>query len=105
LAGASGKTQPGIRPKQRLDKWLFFARFFKSRNLAADAVEAGYLRLNGQRCMKSAHGLGLGDVLTFAHSGRIRVIRVTDLGQRRGAAADARQMYLDLEPGAPSALE
>jgi ribosome-associated heat shock protein Hsp15 len=100
LAGPSGKLQPGVQPKLRLDKWLFHARFFKSRELAQDCIEEGHLRLNAQRCVKPGHGLSVGDVLTFAQGNRIRVVRVLSLSDRRGPAAEAQALYADLDlPG------
>nr|WP_227754336.1 RNA-binding S4 domain-containing protein [Stagnihabitans tardus] len=82
----------------RLDKWLWQARFFKTRDLAAEVVCEGHLRLNGQHCLKPGHGVGPGDVLTFAQGARIRVIRVQALGARRGPASEAQGLYLDLDP-------
>ncbi len=100
MAGPSGKLQPGVQPKLRLDKWLFHARFFKSRELAQDCIEEGHLRLNAQRCVKPGHGLSVGDVLTFAQGNRIRVVRVLSLSDRRGPAAEAQALYADLDlPG------
>lgn len=100
MAGPSGKLQPGVQPKLRLDKWLFHARFFKSRELAQDCIEEGHLRLNAQRCVKPGHGLSVGDVLTFAQGNRIRVVRVLFLSDRRGPAAEAQALYADLDlPG------
>lgn len=88
-------------PKLRLDKWLFAARFFKSRELAQGAVVAGLVRLNGQPCAKPAHGVGVGDVLTFVAGGRVRVVRITQLAQRRGPATIAQTLYVDLDAGQP----
>ena len=85
-------------PKLRLDTWLFRARFFKSRALAAEVVEAGHLRLNSQPCSKPGHGVGVGDVLTFAQGDRIRVLRILAVGDRRGPAGEARLLYADLAP-------
>lgn len=100
MAGPSGKVQPGVQPKLRLDKWLFHARFFKSRDLAQDCIENGHLRLNAQRCQKPGHGLAIGDVLTFPQGNRIRVIRVLSLSDRRGPAVQAQALYVDLDlPG------
>lgn len=100
MAGPSGKQPPGVQPKLRLDKWLFHARFFKSRDLAQDCVESGHLRINAQRCQKPGHALGVGDVLTFPQGGRIRVVRVLALSDRRGPAIEAQALYLDLDaPG------
>ncbi|MCV2865153.1 RNA-binding S4 domain-containing protein [Defluviimonas sp. WL0075] len=87
----------------RIDKWLWQARFFKSRTLAAERVAAGAVRLNGQRLFKPAHPVGAGDVLTFAQGGVIRVVRVLAAGTRRGPAAEARLLYADLdEPDDPA---
>ncbi|MFN7225549.1 MAG: RNA-binding S4 domain-containing protein, partial [Paracoccaceae bacterium] len=86
---------------------LWQARFFKSRSLSADCVEQGGVRVNGQRVAKPAHALRPGDVLTFAQGGRIRVVRVLDLGLRRGPASEAQGLYADLDAGesGPQALE
>ena len=101
MAGPSGKVDPGVQPKLRLDKWLFHARFFKSRDLAQDCVESGHLRLNAQRCKKPGHGVVVGDVLTFPQGGQIRVVRVLALAGRRGPATEAQALYCDLDaPGA-----
>ncbi|MFZ9199438.1 MAG: RNA-binding S4 domain-containing protein [Paracoccaceae bacterium] len=101
MAGPSGKTDPGVQPKLRLDKWLFHARFFKSRDLAQDCVESGHFRLNAQRCQKPGHGVAVGDVLTFPQGHQIRVVRVLALAERRGPATEAQALYCDLDtPGA-----
>ncbi len=101
MAGPGGRPNPNVEPKLRLDKWLWQARFFKSRALAADLVESGHCRINGNRIQKAGHGVGPGDVLTFAQGDRIRVIRVVTLGLRRGPAAEAQALYLDLDPISP----
>ena len=100
MAGPSGKQFPGVQPKVRLDKWLFHARFFKSRDLAQDCVEEGRLRLNAQRCTKPGHAVAVGDVLTFPQGSRIRVVRILALSDRRGPATEAQALYVDLDaPG------
>jgi ribosome-associated heat shock protein Hsp15 len=82
----------------RLDKWLWQARFFKSRTQAAAFCAEGRLRLN-RRHIDRAHALlRVGDVLTFPLGKQIRVIRVRALGIRRGPPAEARQLYDDLAP-------
>ena len=86
--------------KIRLDKWLWQARFFKTRTLAAKQVSAGHVRVNGIRVAKPAHSIGPDDVLTFAQARRIRVVRVVAPGQRRGPAVEAQTLYLDLSPPA-----
>ena len=85
----------------RVDKWLWQARFFKSRRLAADVVSAGHLRVNGTRAGKPAQSVRPGDTLTFPQGGRIRVVRIAALGQRRGPAVEAQALYDDLSPEPP----
>ena len=82
----------------RLDKWLWQARFFKTRSLAAAVVSAGHLRLNGAHQTKPAKAIGPGDVLTFPQAEVIRVVRVIACSDRRGPAPEAQQLYEDLTP-------
>lgn len=88
---------------QRIDKWLWFARFYKSRTLAAEMVELGRVRLNGERCSKPSQIVRAGDVLTFAAGPNVRVVRVVAGGVRRGPATEARVLYDDLSPVQPKA--
>jgi ribosome-associated heat shock protein Hsp15 len=85
----------------RLDKWLWFARFVKSRSLASKLVEDGRMRVNNVPTAKAHYAIRPGDVLTFALGPHIRVIKVVALGQRRGPAVEAQQLYLDLDPPMP----
>ena len=98
--GAPGGAPPGARCRIRIDKWLWHARFFKSRGLAGEVAGSGAVRVNGERIAKPAHGVRSGDVLTFPQGRQIRVVRVLGLGVRRGPAAEARMLYDDLEPPA-----
>ncbi len=82
----------------RIDKWLWYARFFKSRSLATRLCAAGKVRANSEIVRKPHHGLRLGDVLTFPQGGQIRVVRVLGYGERRGPAPLARTLYEDIEP-------
>jgi ribosome-associated heat shock protein Hsp15 len=82
--------------RQRLDKWLWFARFAKTRTLAAKLVAAGHVRVNGQRTDNAAKALAVGDVVTVALPRTTTVVRVEDLGERRGPAAEAKLLYTDL---------
>jgi len=79
--------------RQRVDKWLWFARIVKSRGLAAQLVEDGQVRLNRVKIAKPAHPVSEGDVLTLAVHGRIRVLRIKACAARRGPAASARLLY------------
>lgn len=83
-------------PKTRIDKWLWHARFFKTRSLAAKQVAAGHVRLNGAKVLKPAQNVGAGDVLTFAQGRLIRVVRIEALAERRGPAPEAQALYFDL---------
>jgi ribosome-associated heat shock protein Hsp15 len=102
LAGPSGKPDPAAAQKLRLDKWLWQARFFKSRSLAAEVIEAGHVRVNGTRISRPGRDVGEGDTLTFPQGNRIRLVRILSLGQRRGPATEAQALYRDLEPGTSS---
>jgi ribosome-associated heat shock protein Hsp15 len=80
----------------RIDKWLWAARFFKTRSLAAQAVEGGRVRVGGER-VKPAKELKPGDVLTV-HVGELEwVVEVRALSARRGPAAEARTLYTESE--------
>ncbi|MEP2533285.1 RNA-binding S4 domain-containing protein [Shimia sp.] len=85
-------------PKQRLDKWLWQARFFKTRSLATKVVTGGHVRVNSTKTSKASHGVGSGDVLTFPQAKRVRVVRVVALPERRGPASEAQTLYEDLTP-------
>jgi ribosome-associated heat shock protein Hsp15 len=91
---------PDAPAKLRIDKWLWHARFFRSRGLAGDMAASGAVRVNGERISKAAHAVRPGDVLTFPQGRAIRVIRVVGLGARRGPATEARALYDDLDPPA-----
>lgn len=83
---------------QRVDKYLWFTRFFKSRTLAAAMVSDGRVRINGERCEKPSATVKPGDVLTFPAGSLVRVIKVVNGGTRRGPATEARLLYEDLTP-------
>lgn len=98
MAGPSGKPDPAAALKLRLDKWLWQARFFKSRTLAAEVIAAGSVRVNGTRVTRPGRDISAGDTLTFPQGQRIRLVRVLALGLRRGPATEAQTLYLDLDP-------
>jgi ribosome-associated heat shock protein Hsp15 len=101
---ASPASEPGgaaPEGRQRLDKWLWFARVVKTRSLAARLVEAGHVRINSQRTDNPAKGVRCNDVLTIALDRQVRVLRVLLPGNRRGPYEEARLLFDDLsEPGA-----
>lgn len=82
--------------RQRIDKWLWCARFFKSRTKAAKLCESGAVRVNRTRINKSSVALKVGDVVTLPLGKHIRVIRILELAERRGPAVEARTLYADL---------
>jgi len=81
---------------QRLDKWLWFARFVKTRTLATDIVAAGKVRLNRVRIDKPAQTVRAGDVLTLNLNRRIQLVRVLGIAERRGPSAAALALYEEL---------
>ncbi len=98
----SSDPQEGrAKEKIRVDKWLWQARFVKSRSLAAALASGGHVSVNGAKIAKASHAVGPGDVLTFPQANRIRVVRILAPGTRRGPAPEAQGLYDDLEPAAP----
>lgn len=95
---AKARQVAPARATIRLDKWLWQARFFRSRPMACEVISDGHLRVNGNRCLKPGQQVGEGDTLTFPQAGRIRLIRVLAVGTRRGPAGEAQGLYLDLDP-------
>ncbi len=82
--------------KIRLDKWLWHARFFKTRSLATKQVSAGHIRVNGSKVLKASQNVSVGDVLTFAQGNWIRIVRVAAISERRGPAPEAQLLYVDM---------
>jgi ribosome-associated heat shock protein Hsp15 len=76
----------------RLDKWLWAARFYKTRTLAAEAIDAGHVSIGGER-VKTAHPVRAGDRVSIRKSGYVWDITVTAVSDRRGGAADAALLY------------
>ncbi len=99
--GASQKIElpsPGcFLERQRLDKWLWHARVVKARTSAAALVEAGHVRVNGVREKSPGHALKVGDVVTVGLDRSVRVLKVIGFAERRGDAASARLLCLDLQ--------
>ncbi|RVO83279.1 RNA-binding S4 domain-containing protein [Sinorhizobium medicae] len=98
------EKQPPSAPatRQRLDKWLFFARLIKSRSLAQKAIEAGHVVVNGKRETQSSAQIKAGDMLEVSLERRDLVLRVLLPGSRRGPYEEARLLYEDLTPAAPA---
>ena len=91
--------------KIRADKWLWYARFFKTRTLASQLCKSGKLRINGERVSKASVTVQVGDVLTFPKVNDIKVVKLLALGERRGPAVEAQTLYEDKSPIVPSKAE
>ena len=87
--------------KLRVDKWLWYARFFKTRTLASGMVQSGHMRLNSQPVRKPGQVVKPGDILTFPQGPHVRVIEIISLAERRGSATIAQSLYRDLDPPQP----
>ena len=98
VSGAANQDRLAEGEGLRIDKWLWYARFFKSRSLAAKVCASGKVRVEGTPTDKSRHKVRAGDILTFPWGRHIRVVRVLALGRRRGPAPEARSLYEDLKP-------
>ena len=80
--------------RHRLDQWLWFARFYKTRSLAAGAVTGGRVKVNGERA-KPAHAVRVGDRLSITSQQESSDIEVRDLPARRGPASEAQACYAE----------
>jgi len=89
---------PDETPKVRLDKWLWAARFFKTRSLAATAIEAGKVEVNGERA-KRAKQLQSGDAVAIRLGPYIHHVDVLALSERRGPATEAVLLYAETPEG------
>ncbi len=89
--------------KIRLDTWLWYARFYKSRSLSSKAILSGKLRVNSNKIIKPASKVRINDVLTINHVNIVRIIQVQRLGARRGPASEAKNLYKDLSGDATDA--
>ncbi|MEM8773239.1 MAG: S4 domain-containing protein [Pseudomonadota bacterium] len=94
-----------LRATQRLDQWLWHARLFKTRTLAAKFVAGGAVRLSRgdetMRVTKPSFALCSGDTLVFTRNDRLRIILVKETAARRGPAAEAAALYDDQSPPPP----
>ncbi len=108
-----GKSADALEPAtraQRIDKWLWCARLFKTRTMAAKVVVAGSVRLTRDgataRVEKASQLVKAGDQIAFMNGPRLRILEILACGARRGPAAEARLLYTDHSPteAAPPAL-
>ena len=84
--------------RQRIVKWLFFARIVKSRTLAAKLVQSGRVRINGNKIDQASRQVAIGDVLTVTLDRQVKVLRIVGAGERRGPYEEARLLYEDMSP-------
>jgi ribosome-associated heat shock protein Hsp15 len=89
--------------RQRLDKWLWFARLVKTRKRAARLVEDGYVRVDARRAEAASKSVRPGDVLTIALERQVRVLRVLAIAERRGPSREAQALFEDLRADAGTA--
>ena len=82
--------------KIRLDTWLWYARFYKSRSLSSKAILSGKVRVNSNKIIKPASKVKINDVLTINHVNTVRIIQIQSIGARRGPASEAQKLYKDL---------
>jgi len=87
-------TTDDAQARQRLDKWLWAARFFKTRALATEAIGLGRVRVDGQ-VVKPARELKLGDLVEVRQAGHIKTVRVLGLSAQRGPAPVAQALYAE----------
>ena len=80
----------------RIDKWLWAARFFKTRSIAKTAIEGGKVHIDGQR-VKVSREIGVGDIVVIKQGWDEKEIEVTALSDRRGPASEAQQLYAETE--------
>jgi ribosome-associated heat shock protein Hsp15 len=82
--------------RMRIDKWLVYARFCKTRTVAAQLVSKRRVRVNREPVRKASHEVKTGDVLTITRGQSVAVVRVLAMGERRGPATEARLLYEEL---------
>ena len=85
-------------PSIRLDKWLWFARRVKTRSKATKLVKDGKIRVNTDKVSKASHTVRVGDVVTATIATNVHVLKIVELGDRRGPAPEAQALYEDLTP-------
>lgn len=83
----------------RVDKWLWAARFFRTRTAATAAVESGHVRVDSER-VKPARAIGPGDEIRIQRGGEVMVVRVVATAERRGGAPEAARLYTETEESA-----
>ena len=98
---ARNEEQPAGQARQRIDKWLFFARLRKSRSLAAKSVESGDVSVNGVNIRQPSYAVRPGDVVVISLDRHDMVVKVLQPGEHRGPYEEARLLYSDMTPPPP----
>jgi ribosome-associated heat shock protein Hsp15 len=88
--------EDGDAGRVRFDKWLWAARFYKTRSLAAQAIDAGQARVNDER-VKPARTIRIGEMVSVRKAGIVAEVEILALSDRRGGAADAALLYHETE--------
>ena len=101
----SSAPKKPLPQSMRVDKWLWHARFFKTRTLATKLAAAGNVRVNGVKQTRASANVKAGDVLTFPLNKYVRLIEVASLSVRRGPAVEAQALYIDRDPPQPKPKE
>jgi ribosome-associated heat shock protein Hsp15 len=91
----------GEAARQRLDKWLWFARMARTRALAQDLIENGYVRVDGRKTQQPAKQVGPGHVLTIALAQKVIVLEILGCADRRGSYPEAQDLYRLIGPDGP----
>ena len=92
VSAESAARESAAGERTRLDKWLWAARFYRTRSLAAQAIDAGHVRVDGQR-VKSAHPIRPSMRVSVRKQSLTWTVDVLDAAQRRGSATDAAALY------------
>lgn len=99
MASRSSSSRPAAESRVRIDKWLWAARFFKTRSLAAEACDRAQIKLNGAAA-KPARDVQAGDWLVIENPGGVYEIQVVAVSEMRGPAAVAQALYVETEASA-----
>jgi len=99
MSRADPRNEDADDGRIRFDKWLWAARFYKTRSLCAQAIDAGQVRVNGERA-KPSRNMRVGEAVSIRKSGIVCEVTVTALADRRGSATDAAKLYCETEASA-----
>ena len=104
MSRADPRNEDADDGRIRFDKWLWAERFYKTRSLCAQAIDAGQVRVNGERA-KPSRNMRVGEAVSIRKSGIVCEVTVTALADRRGSATDAAKLYCETEASAAAREE